>query len=173
MGLAGHTLVSPSSGAARHLLPEGEKNGPVAPSYSSPPRGEVARRSRVGEGVLRGVLALTAISFATPVSAANLVLPHDRYGNKEGCDYLATGNVDSDALQHLTKDYLATYGMGCMIVSVHADPAGNQRAEGICSHEGEDMLGAEDFIVAAPLSSGHLKIYTASGETWGELEPCL
>src|SRR5215217_7412826 len=46
---------SPSSGAARHLLTEGEKNGPVRSSFSSPHRGEVARRSRVGEGVLVSV----------------------------------------------------------------------------------------------------------------------
>jgi len=118
-----------------------------------------------------GIIML--IAGASAASAANLVLPHDRYGNKEGCEYLATGNVDSDALQHLTKDYLATYAMGCMIVDVHADPAGNQRAEGICGYEGEEMMGAEDFIVAAPLSTGTLKIYTAAGETWGELEPCL
>jgi hypothetical protein len=118
-------------------------------------------------------MALIAVTFATSASAASLELPHERYGNSEGCAYLATGNVDSDALQHLTRDYLATYGMGCAIVDVHADAAGNQRVAGICGYEGEEMLGAEDFIVAAPLSSGKLKIYTASGETWGELEPCL
>lgn len=118
-----------------------------------------------------GIIVLVA--GASAASAASLVLPHDRYGNKEGCEYLATGNVDSDGLQHLTKDYLATYATGCVIVDVHADPAGNQRAAGICGYEGEEMLGAEDFIVAAPLSSGTLKIYTATGETWGELEPCL
>ena len=43
-------LKNPSSGAARHLLPKREKNGPARASYSSPSRGEVARRSGVGEG---------------------------------------------------------------------------------------------------------------------------
>lgn len=113
------------------------------------------------------------LAGASAASAASLVLPHERYGNAEGCAYLATGNVDSDGMQYLTRDELSTYGSGCTFVSAAADTRGNQRAAGICFHEGEEMLTAEDFIVAAPLSSGSLKIYTASGETWGELEPCL
>jgi hypothetical protein len=110
---------------------------------------------------------------AGAASAASLVLPHDGYGNKEGCAFLATGSIDSDALQYLTSDALSTYGSGCHIVDVHADAAGNQRAEGICGYEGEEALGAEDFIVAAPLSTGTIRIFTAAGDVWGELEPCL
>jgi hypothetical protein len=41
---------SPSSGAARHLLPDGEKKGFAHASYTSTHRGEVNRHSRVGEG---------------------------------------------------------------------------------------------------------------------------
>ena len=41
---------APSSGPSGHLLPDGEKNSAVDASYSSPHRGEVVRRSRVGEG---------------------------------------------------------------------------------------------------------------------------
>ncbi|SFV37757.1 hypothetical protein SAMN05216456_3085 [Devosia crocina] len=44
---------SPSSGSLGHLLPEKEKNGPAGTSYSSPSGGEVARRSRVGEGAFK------------------------------------------------------------------------------------------------------------------------
>ena len=55
--------TSPSSGASRHLLPEGEKNRSAITSYSSPPRGEVARRSRVGEG---GSLPTLKLHGATP-----------------------------------------------------------------------------------------------------------
>ena len=43
-------LHTPSSGPMGQLLPGGEKSGPVQAPYSSPPRGEVARPSRVGEG---------------------------------------------------------------------------------------------------------------------------
>lgn len=112
------------------------------------------------------------LTWAGTASAASLVLPHERYGNAEGCDFLATGNLDNDALQYLTRDELSTYGSGCSFVAVFADKAGNQRVAGICGYEGEEILGAEDFVIAAPASSGSIKIYTASGETWGELEPC-
>ncbi|VDS04549.1 hypothetical protein DEVEQU_01687 [Devosia equisanguinis] len=39
---------TPSSGAVGHLLPKREKNGSARASYSSPSRGEGARRA--GEG---------------------------------------------------------------------------------------------------------------------------
>lgn len=42
-------LKKSPSGVARHLLPEAGKNA-AGTSDSSPHRGEVARRSRVGEG---------------------------------------------------------------------------------------------------------------------------
>ncbi|PXA90385.1 hypothetical protein DMC47_27580 [Nostoc sp. 3335mG] len=114
---------------------------------------------------------MTLILTAT-ASAASLVLPNERYGNAEGCAFLETGALDGDTLRYLKRDELSSYGSGCSIVEVHADAAGNQRAEGICHYEGEDMLGAEDFVVAAPRPDGAIRIYTAAGEIWGELEPC-
>jgi len=121
-------------------------------------------------------MSLGAIGFllagAGSAFAASLVLPQDRYGNEEGCAFLASGDLDSDTLRYLTRDELSSYGTSCSVVWVAADKAGNQRAAAICSYEGKDMLGAEDFVVAAPLPPGSIKIFTAAGETWGELEPC-
>lgn len=48
--MIGWLKKSPSSDALRQLLPEREKHGPAHASYSSPPQGEMARRSPVGEG---------------------------------------------------------------------------------------------------------------------------
>jgi hypothetical protein len=48
--MIGWLRKTPLSGPAGHLLPNGEKNSAADAGYSSSRRGEVARRSRVGEG---------------------------------------------------------------------------------------------------------------------------
>ena len=116
---------------------------------------------------------ITMLLGTSAVSAAALMLPHDHYGNEDGCAYLASGTVEDDGLQYLTRRDLATFGSGCSFTNVAADASGNQRAEGICSHEGESYLTAEDHIISRPDDSGRISIYTATGEIWGELEPCL
>ncbi|GLQ54671.1 hypothetical protein [Devosia nitrariae] len=112
--------------------------------------------------LLVGCLAATADS---------LVLP-GTYGNADGCTYLATGDLTGDALRYLTSEEVASYGSGCRFVAVHADGAGNQLAQGICSYEGEEFLGAEDYVITPPDADGRVRVYTAAGELWDELEPC-
>lgn len=94
------------------------------------------------------------------------------YGNADGCTYLATGHLDGDALRYLTSEEVVSYGSGCRFVAVHADGVGNQLAQGICSYEGEEFLGAQDYIITPPGSDGRVRVYTATGELWDELEPC-
>lgn len=104
--------------------------------------------------------------------AAELELPQAHYGNLGGCEYLATGNIDTDEMRYASRSELGAYASSCRFVHVTADTHGNQRAAGICSYEGEDFLTAEDFIIAPPLASGALAIYASDGERWAELSPC-
>ena len=108
---------------------------------------------------------------ATAVQATELALPGN-YGNEQGCAYLASGNLDGDELRYLTPQGLSSYGSGCDFVAVHADQYGNQLAQGICHYEGEDVLGAAAHVIAPPNDRGIVRIFTADGEIWAELEPC-
>lgn len=108
---------------------------------------------------------------AAAAAGAELSLPGN-YGNAEGCDYLRTGNLTNDALRYLTPQRLSSYGSGCDFVAVHADGYGNQLAQGICHHEGEEMLSAESHIIGPPNAAGAVRIFTADGDIWAELEPC-
>lgn len=102
-------------------------------------------------------------------SAANLVLP-GYFGNKEGCEFLRTGEFQDDMHQVLTREYLGSYGMSCTFVDVNADDNGIQRADAICSHEGEETMSAEDFIIA-PNETG-MSVFTRNGDLWGALMAC-
>ncbi len=108
---------------------------------------------------------------ATAGSAAELSLA-TAYGNQQGCAYLQSGVLDGDDLAYLTRRELGKYASGCEFVAVHADSHGNQLAQGICHFEGEDVLGAESHIIAPPDAAGAVRIFTATGEIWAELEPC-
>ena len=105
------------------------------------------------------------------VAGAELALAGN-YGNAEGCDYLRTNNLTNDALLYLTPQRLSSYGSGCDFVAVAADAHGNQLAQGICHHEGEEILSAENHIITPPNAAGAVRIFTASGDIWAELEPC-
>ena len=108
---------------------------------------------------------------AASVAGAELALPGN-YGNAEGCAYLKTNNFTDDALLYLTPRGLSAYASGCDFVAVAADSHGNQLAQSICHHEGEEMLSAESHIITPPNAAGAVRIYMANGEIWAELEPC-
>lgn len=108
---------------------------------------------------------------AAGVTGAELTLPGN-YGNAEGCAYLKTNDLSNDSLVYLTPQGLSTYASGCDFVAVHADADGNQLTQGICHYEGEDILGAENHIITPPNEAEAVRIYTAGGEIWAELEPC-
>lgn len=105
------------------------------------------------------------------VAGAELVLPGN-YGNAEGCAYLKTNNLINDSLVYLTPQGLSSYASGCDFVAVDADSYGNQLTQGICHSEGEETLDAQNHIITPPNAAGAVRIYTAGGEIWAELEPC-
>ena len=115
---------------------------------------------------------LISLAGCTAALAQLITLPSD-YGNAAGCAYLATGNVDDDSLQFLTERELGGYGGGCSFAMAGADIGDTMLVHGICSHEGEETLTAESFIISPPYADGHIEILRANGELWGELEPCL
>ena len=116
-----------------------------------------------------GLVAGWLLAGMVAASATSLVLP-GYFGNKEGCALLSTGELQDDMHQVLTREYLGSYGMSCTFVDVNADENGIQRADAICSHEGEEMMSAEDFIIA-PSEMG-MSVFTRDGELWGELRAC-
>ncbi len=116
-----------------------------------------------------GLAAGWLLAGMVAASAANLVLP-GYFGNTEGCDFLRTGAFNDDMHQVLTRGHLGSYGMSCTFVDVNADDNGVQRADAICSHEGEEMMSAEDFIIAPSMVG--MSVFTRDGELWGDLEAC-
>ena len=108
---------------------------------------------------------------AASVAGAELALPGN-YGNAEGCAYLKTNNLINDALLYLTPKGLSAYASGCDFVAVNADEYGNQLTQGICHSEGEETLDVQQHIITPPNAAGAVRIYTAGGEIWAELEPC-
>ena len=110
--------------------------------------------------------------LATASAAAAQLSLSGNYGNPSGCAYLKTGDLDGDDLRYLTSESLSTYASGCDFVLVHADRSGNQLTQGICHHEGDELLTAETHIITPPDPSGGVRIYTGAGELWAELEPC-
>lgn len=118
-----------------------------------------------------GATTVWLMLAATAGSAAELTLA-TAYGNQPGCAYLQSGMLDSDEMVYLTRRELGKYASGCEFVAVHADSQGNQLAQGICHHEGEEMLSAESHIITSPDPAGAIRIYMATGEIWAELEPC-
>jgi hypothetical protein len=121
---------------------------------------------------IRGSLTLlVTLAGCTAAMAQLITLPSD-YGNAAGCEYLATGIVDGDTLQFLTERELGGYGGGCSFAMAGADIGDTMLVHAICSHEGEETLTAESFIIQPPYEDGHVEILRANGELWGELEPC-
>jgi hypothetical protein len=121
----------------------------------------------------RPALLAVVVSLAgcTAAMAQLITLPSD-YGNAAGCEYLATGKVDGDTLQFLTERELGGYGGGCSFAIAGADIGDTILVHGICSHEGEETLTSESFIIPPPYEDCHIEILRANGELWGELEPC-
>lgn len=118
-----------------------------------------------------GAAMVMVLAGAASTAGAELAL-QGNYGNAEGCAYLKTNTLTNDALRYLTPQGLSSYGSGCDFVAVHADDRGNQLTQGICHYEGEDMLGAESHIITPPDAAGAVRVFTADGEIWAELEPC-
>ena len=118
-----------------------------------------------------GATTVWLMLAATAGSAAELTLD-TAYGNQQGCAYLQSGVLDSDELVYLTRRELGKYASGCEFVAVQADSHGNQRAQGICHYEGEEVLGAEDFVITPPDAAGLVRVFAANAEIWAELEPC-
>jgi hypothetical protein len=118
-----------------------------------------------------GAAMIMMLLGAASVAGAELALPGN-YGNAEGCAYLKTNNLANDALLYLTPQGLSAYASGCDFVAVNADAYGNQLTQGICHHEGEEMLSAENHIITLPDAAGAIRVYTANGDIWAELEPC-
>ena len=118
-----------------------------------------------------GATTIWLMLAVTASSAAELTLT-TAYGNQQGCAYLQSGMLDGDEMVYLTRRELGKYASGCEFVAVHSDSNGNQRAAGICHYEGEDVLGAEDFVITPPNEAGLVRIFAANAEIWAELEPC-
>ena len=108
---------------------------------------------------------------AASVAGAELALPGN-YGNAEGCAYLKTNDYGNDAVVYLTPQGLSTFASSCDFVAVYPDEYGNQLTQGICHSEGEPTLDAQNHIITPPNEAGAVRIYTAGGEIWAELEPC-
>jgi hypothetical protein len=119
----------------------------------------------------RGLAIIVTMLLTAGAAGAELALLGN-YGNAEGCAYLKTNNIDSDELLYLTPKGLSSYGSGCDFVAVHADGYGNQLTQGICHSEGEEMLNAQSHVITLPNEAGAVRIYTATGDIWAELEPC-
>jgi hypothetical protein len=118
------------------------------------------------------VLALSALGAALPVQAQPLTLD-GVWGNEAGCIFAKEGTSEDDGFVVLKADGVETYATACEWVQVATAKDGAQVATGLCSYEGEEGRGVEQFVIASDLSDATLlRIWAANGEPWSEVRKC-
>jgi hypothetical protein len=116
-------------------------------------------------------MLIASIVMAGPALAQPLTIDGN-YGNGAGCEELRTGAYENDDMFTLTPAEVSSYAKSCEFVSVAADSRGNQLATAICHFEGEETLGAEQFVIAPLPDQDGYRVFDALGEVWGEVRRC-
>jgi hypothetical protein len=117
------------------------------------------------------LIGVSLLAIALPAAADTLDITTP-YGNKDGCKYAKSGQMDSDDTLLLKADGFMSYGTACEFVQVLTGKDGKV-VVGLCAFEGEDGFGTQNFVIRkSQKDPAALTIYASNGEVFGEVSPC-
>ena len=93
------------------------------------------------------------------------------HGNAEGCAYLLSGQLSSDALLYLTPKEVGSYGTTCEFQRTLETTADSLVVDGLCHFEGEETT-ARMRLTLTRAADGSYTIGFDDGNTWGPLPRC-
>lgn len=131
----------------------------------------MSARGRPAAGAVRAIALY--LMLAAPALAGQLNILHD-YGNAAGCRNLAAGDYGDDTMVYLTADGFSSYATGCEILEALRPRNDSYVVTAVCGHEGEEMMTVEMFRIQRPQDGADaFEIFTAAGDLWARVEPCL
>lgn len=125
-----------------------------------------ARRSRRAAAA-----AVAGCVLPAAIAAAAGAAVEGAHGNAEGCAYLLSGQLSSDALLYLTPKEVGSYGTTCEFQRTLETTADSLVVDGLCHFEGEETT-ARMRLTLTRAADGSYTIGFDDGNTWGPLPRC-
>lgn len=125
---------------------------------------------RLRSAAAAAAFACALLPAAVAPAAADVAIP-GAHGNAEGCEYLRSGQLSSDALLFLTSKEVGSYATGCEFQRTIEATGDTLVVDGLCHAEGEETTATMRLTLTRGADGSYTVVFD-DGDTWGPLPRC-